>query len=164
MKRSLIAICLLLLLCPIGWSQAGNVIGIASYGTTIDADGYVSDIGYLGAGTFVSKSIFLIGQVAGAGTGLGATDDKEYGLGTSIGCLLSNKFIVAGGISGMRDDNEGDVPISNFATISGALSYFPMGSGLFQEGEKIGLTIGVQYTPGLKQFLYGFGITILGGK
>ncbi len=171
MRRSLIAICLGILMWGVGggdsgkaYAQAGNVIGIASYGTTIDADGYMSDIGYLGAGTFVSERVFLIGQVAGAGTGLGATDDKEYGLGTSIGCLVSNKFIVAGGIWGMRDDNEGDTPIVNYATIGGALSYFPLGSGLFQEGEKIGLTLGVHYTPGLKQFLYGFGITILGGK
>ena len=154
----------MLLLCPIGWSQAGNVIGIVSYGTTVDADGYVEDIGYLSAGTMLSKSIFLIGQVGGAGSGLGATEDKEYGIGTSIGCLLSNKFAVAGGIWGIRKDKEGDDPIVNYATVGGALSYFPLGSGLFQEGEKIGLTGGVQYTPGTRQFLYGIGITILGGK
>ncbi len=172
LKNVLLAICLGILMWGVGggdsgkaYAQAGNVIGIASYGTTIDADGYMNDIGYLGAGTMLSESIGLIGQVGGTGTGaVGTTGDKEYGLGTSIFCLLSNKFIVAGGIWGTRHDKEGDAPIVNYGTIGGVLSYFPLGSGLFQEGEKIGLTIGVHYTPGLKQFLYGFGITILGGK
>lgn len=163
MRRSLIAICLVLLLCPIGWSQAGNVVNFTSFGFAVDEDGNTSDIGYTGIGAFVSPTMYVMLEL----NGLREIDSKsnDFGFGATYGYVLSNYFILTGSVSGVRFNDKSDTTLTNRSTVAGSVTLFPWGNLLKADaGERIGLTAGIEYMPGTRRMTFGFMGTVLIGK
>ena len=163
MRRSLLVLCLMLLLCPIGWSQAGNVFNVTSTGFAVDEDGNASNIGYISIGTMLSDRMY--GLVEINGDRQIDSKDNDFGFGGTYGYILSNYFTLAGSVSGVKFTDKSDTTTINRVTIAAGVTLFPWGNLMKAgAGERIGLTGGIEYMPGTRRMTFGLMGTVFIGK
>jgi hypothetical protein len=157
-KNLLIAICLVLMLCPIGLAQ--NVFNFSSAGFSMDMDGNVSNVAQTGVATFITKNAYVVGsaQYSRAINESG----EDYGLEGTYGYILSKFFTVTGSLSGIKSEtNEGAI---GYAVITGSLTLFPWGNLLDSGTERVGGTLGFAYKPGTRDLTGSLQITTFFGK
>ncbi len=151
-KNILLTICLMLLLATPVMAQNPNVATFASAGMAIDVDGNTTDVECFGVATFVSPRTYLLAEAAGSKTiGIGS-GLQDYGVGGSAGYILNNYLTLSGGVWLSKTETGDAAPW--YTKAGGALTFFPKADLLNLDGEKWGLTAGVQYTTGTKQLIF----------
>jgi len=162
MKRSLIILCLLLLLASPVMAQTPNVGAFLSAGIAVDMSGNGTDIQYVGVMTMLSARAYIVGEGSASkaldiGSGSG-----DYGVGSTVGYIFNNYVTATAGIWLNKTENGDASPW--YSKAGAAISFFPKADLLKPTGDKWGLTAAVQYKPGTKQLFIAGMLTTMFGK
>jgi hypothetical protein len=161
-KSILTAICLVLLLCPIGLAQNPNVAVFTSVGMAIDTDGNSTDVEIFGVATFFTPNSYVIAEGVANKTADIGSGVQDYGISGSVGYVFNN-YVTATATLAMAKTETGETS-PWYSRVGGSLTFFPKGDLLKETGDKWGLTGAIQYKPGTKQLLFMGMVTTVFGK